>query len=230
MKVVPSPSPREGKSVLRFEVDPTLDNDFRCELVPGSGFPPSPRIEAGMEQWYGLSIQPARELKPALTPEIVWQFHGTHDKDLGEASLNPNIALQSDGRNWTFIVRGDSNRVTPKGTYEFEKRIPVGPVALGEWTDWVMHVKWSYRNDGFIRLWKNRVLVYEGTHANFFNDAKGGYLKFGIYAYALRNRNVESRAAAQNAGIGPRVYYHDALRIAGPAGSFNVVSPAPNQP
>lgn len=227
MRVVSDMHAREGKSAVRFEVDPARDNDFRCELVPGSGNPVSPRITAGSEQWYGLSIMPDAALKPALVPEVVWQFHGTHDKELGELSLNPTVALQSDGKQWTLIVRGDANRVTTRGKYDFEKRVTLGPVALGQWTDWAMHVKWSYRSDGFLRLWKNRELVYEGTHPNTFNDEKGGYLKFGIYAFSLRNRNTETRAAAQEAAIGPRVYFHDALRIAGAEGSLDVVSPAP---
>ena len=51
----------------------------------------------------------------------------------------------------------------------------------GAWTDWVFHVKWSYGPDGVLEVWKNSQKIVTKSGPNTFNDARGPYMKMGIY-------------------------------------------------
>ncbi len=57
----------------------------------------------------------------------------------------------------------------------------LGPYETGVWTDWVMHVKWSYDQDGIAEVWKDGRKVIDQSGPNAFNDARGPFFKMGLY-------------------------------------------------
>jgi hypothetical protein len=217
---------REGKTSARFRVAHDVEGDYRSEISAGAGNPAARHSIIGEEYWYGVSIMPAAELKPTSTAEIVFQFHSDPDVHLGEtweSGLNPPVALACDGEKWTLYVRGDDKPVTVKPNYSFNMpAVDLGKAVPGEWTDWVFNIKWNFDGKGHIRVWKNGKSVYSGEHPNCYNDRVGPYLKMGIYAFAMRAKDLAKRPK----NVGDRIYYHDSVRIATGAGTPERVSPA----
>lgn len=219
---------REGKRAARFEVDSSEDGDFRSEIATGQSNPAPKNYTIGNEYWYGVSIMPDKNLVKSPFGEIVFQFHSTPDGVPGEtwaSGLNPPVGLSCDGETWTFGVKGDDKPVTDKSNYMFSTNTSFGKVALGEWTDWVFHIKWNYDGNGFVQVWKNGKMVYNLSGPNTYNDQTGPYLKMGVYAWYLKRPGTETWKKAKETDIGKRVYYHDAIRIAGENGSAQLVSP-----
>lgn len=219
---------REGKKSARFEVQMSDRGDFRSEITTGENNPAPKNYTIGQEYWYGVSIMPDKNLKKSPFPEIVFQFHSTPDMVPGEtweSGLNPPVALYCDGQKWSIQVKGDDREVTDKKNYRFSTEENLGRVGLGDWTDWVFHIKWNYNGDGFVRIWKNGKMVYNLTGPNTFNDKTGPYLKMGVYAWYLKKPGSDICQKANEAAVGNRVYYHDSIRIAGKNADANTVSP-----
>ena len=78
----------------------------------------------------------------------------------------------------------------------------------GVWHDFVYHIKWSYKDDGFVEGWLNgkKIIDYRGPVG--YNDDQGIYFKIGVY----RNESEKTY-----------VIYHDEYRR---GNSFAEVDPA----
>ena len=84
------------------------------------------------------------------------------------------------------------------------------PTEKGCWTDWVVHVKWSYQSDGILQIWKNGEKVVDQNGPNAFNDAHGPFFKMGLYK-GWRNPPTQTRRRDQ-AGPLPRRIPHGRRR------------------
>lgn len=90
----------------------------------------------------------------------------------------------------------------------------------GQWTDFVMHVKWTGNQDGFLKLWLktgngNYVQKINHQGATFWNDeGTGPYFKMGLYK---GNPNFQ--------GPAPRVVYTDEYRLGDANSGFGQVAP-----
>lgn len=90
----------------------------------------------------------------------------------------------------------------------------------GQWTDFIINVKWTGNNDGFFRLWMKvgngsyiQKINYQG--ATFWNDeGTGPYFKLGLYK---GNPNF--------AGPAPRIIYTDEYRLGDANSNFGQVAP-----
>ncbi len=219
---------REGEASARFEVALTEDGDFRSEVASGKNHPCLRHYLIGEEYWYGISILPDASLSVSPYEEIVFQFHSTPDNVPGETwttGLNPPVALSSDGEKWEVSIRGDDKPVSKRGEYLFSTREYLGRVEKGKWTDWVFHIKWNYDGNGYTQIWKDGEMVLNLTGPNCFNDKVGPYLKFGVYAWYLKDPSKGTWKKAKEMAVGKRIYYHDAVRIADENGSFGMVAP-----
>ena len=206
---------RAGRYAMKTSLDRLHDKvPYRTEVSgPGS--------KVGGEYWYGFSIFLPDDYVPDKIWEIVAQWHGVPDFKLGETWRNPVMALYTTGGHWGLVNRWDAKPNTfakGKKAYGGTKRYDLGPYKTGEWTDWVFHVKWSYRDDGFLEVWKNGKLVVTQHGPNCFNDAKGPYFKMGIYK-GWKDPKRPCGAVCR------RVLYHDEFRMAGAEGSYDVVAP-----
>ena len=170
----------------------------------------------GEEYWYGFSIFLPEGFVVNNDWEILAQWHGYPDKNIGETWRNPVMALNSDEGIWSVTVRWDSKKNTFESgerVYDGTKLFEFGPYETGVWTDWVFHVKWSYESDGLLEIWKNGVKVVDRDGPNCFNDALGPYFKMGIYA-----GDVPST----------RIVYHDEFRMADANSTYEDVAPSGN--
>lgn len=208
---------RAGKQALKTSLDRDKDTcSYRTEV---SG----PRAEIGKEYWYGFSIFLPDDYVPDRIWEIVAQWHGVPDFDVGETWRNPVMALFTTNGRWSWVTRWDAKRntfSTGKRQYGGTHTYDLGTYARDVWTDWVVRVKWSYGPDGILQVWKDGRKVVDRNGPNAFNDAKGPFFKMGLYK-GWRDPKKRSDAVRK------RVLYHDEFRMGGADASYDDVAPGP---
>ena len=166
----------------------------------------------GGEYWIGFSIYLPPDWKIDSQPEVVFQLHGNG------AGRVPPFALYIDGDKWGWIDRWQPKRDTVGFDVAGEKTLWEGKYEKGEWVDWVIHAKWSFKDDGFLEIYKNGKTIARYDGPNCYNDAlwmRGP--QTGIYKWGWRE-------------IGPsdvkeRTVYLDAFKVCGKDGSYKDVAP-----
>jgi len=206
---------RGGKYAMKTSLDRDKDKvAYRTEVSgPGS--------DVGKEYWYGFSIFLPDDYVTDGIWEIVAQWHGVPDFKAGEDWRNPVMALSTTGGKWELLNRWDAKFNTFEGgkrSYGGTKMYDLGAYRRGGWTDWVVHVKWSYEKDGLLEAWKDGKKVVEQKGPNAFNDKKGPYFKMGLYK-GWKDPKRKSDA------VSSRVLYHDEFRMAGADGCYQDVAP-----
>ena len=201
IQVVDSPA-RAGKHAARFEVrkdQPNVSNSKRAEIKLGSVPPES-------ERWYAFSILLPEGHRADPSTEIVAQWHAVPDFDEGETWRTPPLALETEDGSWKIHRRWDARTVTPDNTPEGKATDTIGPCEEEKWVDWVFRVKWSWKEDGLIEVWKDgeQVLRHEGPNA--YNDEYGTYFKMGIYKWLYK-------IDPENCPSARRVVYIDEVRV-----------------
>jgi len=212
---------RAGRTAMKTYLNPNTSSvTYRTEAVTTGG--DKRKALFGTDYWYGFSVfLPTSYIKDSVW-EIVAQWHGKPDVDLGEFTRNPVLDLQTTSGNWTFTSRWDANRLTQgvKGSpvYGGVNHYKLGPYETGKWTDWVVHVNWSHEGDGILRVWKNGQLVIDEWGPNAYNDAEGPIFVMGLYK-GWKN-GVQDIATS-------RTLFHDELRISkGASAKYEHVDPS----
>lgn len=208
---------RAGAGAMRTSLDRNRDRFPNRTEIQG------PKAEIGEEYWYGFSILLPEDYVPDRVWEIVAQWQGVPDSDLGEKWRNPVLALSTTGGRWSWVSRWDAKRntfETGKREYGGVHEYDLGDYAKGVWTDWVVHVRWSYGPEGFLNIWKNGQLVVDQNGPNAFNDAQGPFFKMGLY------KGWNDPKAAGDA-VAARVLYHDEFRMGGADATYDDVAPGP---
>jgi len=205
---VTSSLPRAGTYAMESWIDP---GEKRSEVTRGEV------ANVGEEYWYGFSIfLPEGYIVNDVSYEILAQWHGRPDFDIGEDWRNPIMALDVDEGTWAVVIRYDSKENTFESgerVYDGQEYFDFGSYETGVWTDWVFHVKWSYESDGLLEIWKNGVKVLYREGPNAFNDAEGPYFKMGIYSGDIPCT---------------RIVYHDEFRMADANSTYADVAPGGN--
>ncbi len=217
MPVVTASPARAGKHALQSSLDRYGDRYPNRTEVSG------PRADIGKEYWYGFSIFLPEDYVPDRVWEIVAQWHSVPDFDVGEKWRNPVMALSTTGGRWGWVNRWDAKRNTFQGgvrQYGGVREYDLGPYETGVWTDWVMHVKWSYDQDGIAEVWKDGRKVIDQSGPNAFNDARGPFFKMGLY------KGWGDPGTSCDA-VKKRVIYHDEFRMGGADASYEDVAPHP---
>lgn len=129
---------------------------------------------------------------PDPQPLIIWQFHQD------DVNGSPPFAFYvRDGyfevlRTISATIDGGWEVRPPYDSRYPRMQLPAGstndvPLTPGQWYDWVIHMKWTDQNDGYIQIWMNGQLVFErlNTLTNYTNGAApnegGNYMKLGVY-------------------------------------------------
>ena len=211
---------RAGKYAMKTSLDRYKDKvSYRTEVSgPGS--------KVGNEYWYGFSIFLPKGYATDNIWEIVAQWHGVPNFKIGENWRNPVMALYTSGGKWSLVNRWDAKENTfesGKREYGGTKKYDFGVYDTGVWTDWVIHVKWSYGADGFLDIWKNGKKILDQKGPNAFNDDRGPYFKMGIYK-GWRDKKRPCDAVTK------RLLYHDEFRMAGADASYQDVAPGGGKP
>ena len=208
---------RSGKGAMRTSLDRFNDRyPDRTEVM-------GPRAEVGKEYWYGFSILLPEDYIPDQIWEIVAQWQGLPDSDIGEKWRNPVLALSTTGGRWGWVSRWDAKRNTfesGKREYGGVRQYDLGPYEKDVWTDWVVHVKWSYGPDGFLKVWKDDKPVIDQKGPNTFNDAEGPFFKKGLYkGWGDPKKDCDA--------VTKRALYHDEFRMGGADATYQDVAPGP---
>jgi hypothetical protein len=213
---------RSGKFAMRSFLDssdPDPEKRERAEVVADRT---AEVTKIGEEYWYGWSVYLASPWPVDKThPELLTQFHNT--KDQGEiAGKNPTLAfsIKQGSDHWTIYNRSDPTAVTLNLNAKVTNTYDGGPVVADQWTDWVVNVKWSYKSDGFLKIWRDGELIVNAKGPTSFNDQMGPHFKMGIYKSAWNRR-------APDPLVKTRLAYHDEFRMAGADGSYEAVAPGP---
>ncbi len=208
-QVVTSPV-REGEYAAKFtfrKSDPTKRAELKLEPVP-----------ANSEQWYGFSVFIPQEYTKDRVPEVITQWHNRPDGDLGENWRRPALLLRTKNDKFILENRWDSRLVTQSSRDVGTQKWDLGPMAKGQWTDWVVHARWSHKSDGTLEVWKNGKLVVQRTGPNTYNDKRGPFLKLGIYKAQWKS-NPEASTTTE------RVIYFDEVRVGDASASYENVMP-----
>ena len=181
---------------------------YRTEIVPAGNI--NTGVLHGEDWWYAFSVYvPGNHIPDSASHDVVAQWHA--NKDAGEGNIGgPPIGLRVKNTRWELDVNWTANKITTKQNINNTK-YNLGPIAPGTWTDWIFHIKWSYKGDGVLEVWKNGKQVVNRDGPNSYNDNKGPYLKVGLYKTAWRN-------SSKGANIRSRTFYHDGFVIAKGAG------------
>lgn len=153
---------------------------------------------------------------------IFAQWHNTPDSSLGEMSPSPPLSLQVANNTWRISrlqtttsclsnITSNSNLIV--NNTDLTNIFTDG--SVGHWTDWVIQAKWSC-DDGFLKVWKDGIIVLNVTGAINYNDSIGPYFKIGLYQ--------------GGSSVSTRVIYHDSIRIANSSASYSDVAPYGDKP
>ena len=189
--------------VARFRLhrgDPIVSDGKRAELqIDGIG-----EIGTGRDFWYGFRTYLPVDWKYDHEYEVLAQWKGKRDKPQ-EQSKSPALALRVRKEHWYITNRWDERPITPNNRSPHET-LWRGHLTAGAWTEWVVHARWSFREDGFLQVWKDGRQIIEKRGANTYNDRRRMYFKIGIYKAPWGDPDRQSL-------VDRRIVYHDDVWI-----------------
>lgn len=185
-----------AKTLLRSS-DPEVNSGQRAEFSNGKR---ATKIEMGKDYWYGLSIFVPEDFSaPETSNAVLFQWHTQ------QGGPSPVLSIRVNAEGW--LINGNAVAT--------EKRRALArlPLIKGRWTDWVVHVRWSAKPDGFWTIWKDGAeVVNEKNIITQYPEELGPYAKFGQYH-------------SVGGGVVQNTVYFDEYRVAGPGGSYDQVAP-----
>ncbi|WP_134497812.1 polysaccharide lyase [Microvirga pakistanensis] len=177
---------RHGSQALRITLrkdDPLVAGGKRAELRLKP-------VGVGEDQWYAFSLLLPEEAQKTSEIVTVAQWHAVDDKILGERGRAPPLRLIVHNGTWNVVTTWDNRFISGVPFLHSEPQggmaLWAAPVDGGAWTDWVFHVKWSYREDGLVQIWKDGVSIVEYKGPNAYNDLIGPFFKVGVYVPAWK--------------------------------------------
>lgn len=179
-----------GKSLLR-STDPKVSKGTRAEFVDKT---PSPLHQ---DHWYALSIFAGEEFVcPIERDGIVFQFH-QHAK-----TGSPVLAFRLINHTWK--ITSNTDLAGPRRTFV------TSPFETGQWTDWVIKVKWSGTATGELTIWKNDQVIFQESNlkTTYAPEQAGPYPKFGQY-HTVDETPENTLYFDSYVMAGPRSHYAD---------------------
>ena len=192
---------RPGDCARGQEWDDCITDRERSELVRRDQDWPKP----GDEYWYRWSMYLPDDYESIPRVDVnMWQFH-----QAGSNSQLCNVAFQFkeiDGGYWVVpksVITGKLGKPLPLvGREEF----------IGYWNDIVVHAKWSFKKDGFLKIWANGEQKVDFSGKTMNRPCRIVH-NYGAYrAYISRNSKTKS--------VGHVVYYDGVLRSKSGKGMF----------
>jgi len=210
---------RYGENALKSYINyDTSSSTYRTEVMLLDVKAPW-TFKVGETYWIGFSIKLDRTALDAQSC-IVLQIYGLPDVDHGETyDRNPHFAIYvDDDGEWYVIINGDSRFILSDKKYESSIGKSITGLAANQWFDFVIQYKFSYRTDGFVKIWINdeAVLNYTGIQT-CFNDERGSIMKMGAYKFPWRQNTPQEHREI--------TVYHDEIRIGDENSSYKEVAP-----
>jgi hypothetical protein len=193
---------RKGQTSVRFELT-------KQDVLDFSGFTRAEirrPCETEAERWYGFSnFLPTGYAADGLA-EMIAQWHDIPDFDLGESWRSPPISFKIINDHYYVHYLWAGNAVNTDLSKSGEQMVDLGPVDKNTWNDWVFHIKFSYRSDGILEVWKNKNKIFSYYGPNSYNDKMYPYFKLGIYKWGW---NGWASYSPEN----KRVLFYDEVKI-----------------
>jgi hypothetical protein len=211
--VVDEPA-RAGDHSMRFEWRRENSGEGNTSKKAHLWAPMTP--EPSVERWWGFSMYvPSDGGQADSKGEILVQWHGVPDFDLGEGYRNPIMTVGQREGNLVTSFKYDERRVTPDKFRDWDyTTTKLGPTPYDRWIDFVFHVKWGPTGGGLVEVWMDGEQVVDKHDVKVgFNDAKGPYLGFGIYKWPGDSDHER------------RVVYFDEIRKGDETAGFEDVAP-----
>lgn len=206
---------RTGRRALRIRLrrsDEIVSKGRRAELELADV------ARLGQAYWYGLSIFVPADWPRDFKDEVVAQWNATADTEEGEdEKRSPPLAIRIQRDRWRITQRWDDRRITPPWNSGHKRELWSGRLTRGVWTDWVLHARWSYRDDGRITLWRNHEPVVRHRGPNCYNDSRGLRFKIGVY-------KPQWNSAASESAVTERSIFHDAIRVGDASATYDDVA------
>ncbi len=203
---------RKGKYSARFELTKADILNYKYSRGDPSKSFPEP------EKWFGFSNYLPGDFVTDPLAEKIAQWHDMPDWNLGENWRSPPVSFGIINGRYYLHIMWASAAVNTNLNKDGEKKVDLGPVDKMKWNDWVFHIKFSYKSDGILEVWKNKVKVFSLYGPNSFNDKAYPYFKVGIYKWGWDGWASYSPASK-------RVLYYDEIRIGNANSNLNAVSP-----
>jgi hypothetical protein len=164
---------RKG-DVWHYRTDHT-EGSFRSEMSTDD------YVSISSVQWYGFSFFIPTNFPQEDTRLVIGQWWAKNKKWLDEPGRPPPLCQDYENGRFTIVLRWSADRVVKESDPHRTVLYKSNRLPLGKWNDFIYHVKWSYKNDGFVEVWHNgeRILNYRGPVG--YNDDIGPTFKFGLY-------------------------------------------------
>lgn len=167
--------------------------------------------------WYGFSIFLPSDYVADNVWELVTQWYPYADED-AEWGRQPTMALSTTKGNWSIGLKTSPDVVTPINHPSIsDNNWRIGAYQRNAWADFVFNVRWTHRSDGFLKVWKDGVVVIDHKGPTSYNDKRGPFLKMGLYK-GWHKMQIDQ--------VTTRTIFIDDVRIAGANGSYDAVAPA----
>ncbi|KAA9325646.1 polysaccharide lyase [Adhaeribacter soli] len=175
-----------GKKAARFELretDPLESTGKRVEvtIVKGS------EGDIQKDTWYSFSQYLPTDYAKDKEPEVINQwFQGS----------SPATALR---------IKDDTYHLHTGNSLSPDNRqyISLGPVAKGQWTQFVLHFIHSNGSDGLIEVWRNGTKILTHKGGNMYSGELPKW-KVGVYKSAFKYGTSD---------VDKRVLYYDDIRV-----------------
>lgn len=187
-----------------------------------NGYPEVPPA-TGATLWYGWRLFVPANSDVSGYGGIVSQFHPGHQAAAKGVKGSPTT-LRVNQKNWSFYIKYQTGMSDGKIQYDY-KEFDLGTCSgdRGRWTEWVAQIKWTPENTGFVRLWKNGVLVMGSAapvqwenHSTYYDIEKCPTFKMGIY-----------KGDPNWKGPNDMTLYGDDYRLGNSNATYNDVAPTP---
>ncbi|WP_030156669.1 polysaccharide lyase [Glycomyces sp. NRRL B-16210] len=213
---------RDSDASVRHELrqgDPPQAGGMRAES--DAMRVPEARYGLGDTRYYAFSVYlPSTWEHDDRSGDIVFQWHNAPSPaEPCETRKAPSAFLQvhpHDGGEWRLRLNSDPNPCTTPETID-KLHLGLGPIALGEWTDFVFRFDWAYDDSGVVEVWQRTGADPDWAHThwegpNTYNDAHdSGYIKWGLYKPGWNG--------GASSGVDKRAVFHDNIALGTTCGS-----------
>lgn len=193
---------RTGEYAMKAYIE---HQDKRAESVSNK------RGTVGGENWYAWSVYIPEDYAGDGLYDIFTQFHDWHESlpswaDDGRAPTN--FTLQNG--EIRFSLKFQSGEETVE-----HNLFSLGEYKVGEWHDFVVYIKWTHENSGFVKVWLNNNLKVDYVGATYldYGAGNGPYFKVGNY-----------KGVTEWSGTSPRILYMDDYRMGDEFSSYKEVT------
>jgi hypothetical protein len=134
------------------------------------------------EQWYGFSLLIPNDFPIEKNRTVIVQWWSPTKKELDEKGKSPALAFRFENATLYANVKTSPERVVKETTpITIHELFSIADFPKGSWQDFIVNTKWSYKSDGFVKIWHNQQQIADYKGPVGYNDDAGPMMKFGIY-------------------------------------------------